>query len=60
MSVDEVVSEILQDGAFYDNSGGGVTLSGSEPLLQKDFAYAIQARCRAEGIATAIETTAHC
>ena len=60
MSVDEVVGEIMQDRAFYDTSGGGVTLSGGEPLLQKDFAYAILARCRQEGIATAIETTANC
>ena len=60
MSVDEVVGEIMQDRAFYDTSGGGVTLSGGEPLLQKEFAYAVLARCRAEGIATAIETTANC
>ncbi len=60
MSVDEVMAEVLQDLAFYDNSGGGVTLSGGEPLLQRAFAQAILERCRAGGIHTAIETTANC
>jgi pyruvate formate lyase activating enzyme len=60
MSVDEVFNEIQQDQAFYQASGGGVTLSGGEPLLQLAFSQALLARCRVEGIPTAIETTAHC
>ena len=60
VSVEEVVSEILQDRTFYDVSGGGVTLSGGEPMMQKAFSYAVLERCRAEGISTAIETTAQC
>jgi pyruvate formate lyase activating enzyme len=58
-SVDEVMEEIHQDRPFYTSSGGGVTLSGGEPLLQIDFAYAILDRCRGEGIHTAIETAAN-
>ncbi len=56
MSVDEVMAEVMQDKAFYDNSGGGVTLSGGEPLLQMEFTMDILRRCRQSGIRTAIET----
>lgn len=56
MTVDEVVSDILQDRAFYETSGGGVTLSGGEPVLQPNFTYALLQRCKAEGLHTAIET----
>ena len=56
MSVDAVVSEILQDRAFYETSNGGVTLSGGEPVMQPDFTYELLSRCKAEGLHTAIET----
>jgi len=56
LSAEEVVDEILQDRAFYDNSGGGVTLSGGEPVFQPEFSKEILVRCREEGIHTAIET----
>jgi pyruvate formate lyase activating enzyme len=59
MTVDAVMEEVLADRPFYENSGGGVTLSGGEPALQLDFAYAILARAKAEGIHTAIETDAN-
>jgi pyruvate formate lyase activating enzyme len=58
-SVDEALAEVIADRAFYASSGGGITLSGGEPLLQLDFAYALLARCRQEGIHTAIETAAN-
>jgi pyruvate formate lyase activating enzyme len=58
-TVDEVVDEVLRDLPFYETSGGGVTLSGGEPLLQLDFSYAILERCRKEGLHTAIETAAN-
>ena len=58
-TVDEVMAEVLADRPFYETSGGGVTLSGGEPLLQFEFSYAILERCKAEGIATAIETAAN-
>ena len=58
MTVDEVMAEVLRDRPFYETSGGGVTLSGGEPLLQVEFAAALLARCQAEGLHTAIETAA--
>jgi pyruvate formate lyase activating enzyme len=58
-TVDEVVQEVLRDLPFYETSGGGVTLSGGEPLLQLEFAIAILERCREAGLHTAIETAAN-
>lgn len=52
----EVVAEVLKDRVFYDDSGGGVTLSGGEPLMQPEFARAVLEACRAEGIGTALDT----
>ena len=60
MSADEVLTEVLADRAFYETSGGGITLSGGEPLLQREFAHAILARCQEEGVHTAVETAANC
>lgn len=54
----DVVAEVLRDRAFYASSGGGVTLSGGEPLLQREFSRAVLQGCRDEGIHTAVETTA--
>lgn len=59
MTVDEVIEEVLRDRVFYETSEGGVTLSGGEPLFQRDFARAILERCKAEGLHTAIETAAY-
>jgi len=56
MSIDEVLEEVEQDGAFYRDSGGGVTLSGGECLLQPDFSSALLAEAHRRGINTAIET----
>jgi len=60
MTVDEVVEEVLRDRIFYDISNGGVTLSGGDPVVQRDFSQAILERCKAEGLHTAIETAANC
>lgn len=57
-SLREVLDEVLKDKAFYERSGGGVTLSGGEPLLQKDFVCALCRALRDEGVSTAIETAA--
>ncbi len=59
MTLDEVVDECRRDEPFYHNSGGGVTLSGGEPLLQPDFAIALMNRCKASGINTALDTCGH-
>ena len=56
MDVDEVMGEVREDAVFYRRSGGGVTLSGGEVLLQPYFAAGILRRCRQEGISTAIES----
>jgi pyruvate formate lyase activating enzyme len=58
-TVDEVVEEVLRDEPFYARSGGGITLSGGEPLLQFEFALEILARSKEEGLHTAIETAAN-
>jgi pyruvate formate lyase activating enzyme len=60
LTVDEVVKEILLDRPFYETSGGGVTLSGGEPLVQADFSISILERCKEEGLHTAIETAGNC
>ncbi|MDP6823667.1 MAG: glycyl-radical enzyme activating protein [Dehalococcoidia bacterium] len=57
--VDEVLEQVLRDRPFYEASGGGVTLSGGEPLLQVDFAEALLSGAKEEGIHTAVETAGH-
>lgn len=59
MTTEQVMAEILPDRAFYENSGGGVTLSGGEPLSQPEFTRAILDSCKAEGLHTAVETAAN-
>ena len=56
MSVDETVREVEKDMVFYQSSGGGVTFSGGEPLLQIDFVKAVADRIREKGVTTACET----
>ena len=59
MTVEEVMEEILQDRAYYRNSGGGVTLSGGEVSTQPEFALELLQALKKEGISTAIETNLH-
>jgi pyruvate formate lyase activating enzyme len=56
MSVDEVFNDVNADAVFYQNSGGGVTLSGGDPVTQPEFSIRILKRCRDAGIHTALET----
>lgn len=58
-TVDEVMRAIRRDVSFYQTSGGGVTVSGGEPLMQPDFAYAILAAAQGEGLHTCLETTGY-
>jgi pyruvate formate lyase activating enzyme len=58
-TVDEVFKEIAADSLFYEESGGGVTLSGGEPLAQPEFAVGILKKCRDAGIHTALDTCGH-
>jgi pyruvate formate lyase activating enzyme len=56
-SVEEVVDIIEKDRIFYDQSGGGVTYSGGEPLMQPEFLFEVIRRCRDRRIHTAIDTS---
>ena len=56
MTVTEVVDAVIKDKAFYDHSGGGVTFSGGEVLLQSEFAGALAEELREMGMHVAMET----
>lgn len=56
VSADGLMRELRRDVPYFEESGGGVTLSGGEPLLQPAFVREVLSRCRAEGIPTAVET----
>ena len=56
MSIEDVLGEVEKDKVFYDQSGGGVTLSGGDPFVQSAFAEALLDGCRARGIRTAVDT----
>lgn len=58
-TVDQVLAEVVKDKCFYDNSGGGVTFSGGECMLQMDFLQEILKACKENGIHTAIDTAGH-
>jgi pyruvate formate lyase activating enzyme len=60
IAAEEVVRKAVRLKPFFENSGGGVTLTGGEVTLQPLFAEAVLAGCRREGIATAMETSGYC
>ncbi len=60
VSVGEVLHELVKDRAYYERSGGGVTLSGGEPALQPEFAEGLLRALKAQGIATALDTCGLC
>ena len=57
MSVEEVMAEVCRDKVFYASSGGGVTLTGGEPMMQADFAFALASAAHAERIHVAVDTS---
>lgn len=57
MTVEECMEVIRRDRGYYERSGGGVTVSGGDPLVQSDFVAALFAACRAEGFHTCCEST---
>ena len=59
-TVDEAFKIAAQDRDFYDTSGGGVTMSGGEPLLQWEFVRDFFKKCKDAGFHTALDTTACC
>jgi len=56
---DELVSELLKDQPFFDESGGGVSFSGGEPLAQADFLSQVLKRCKEVGLHTVVDTTGY-
>lgn len=57
-SPEELAEEALKDIVFFNESGGGVTISGGEPLAQAEFAAEFLSLCRERGVHTALDTTA--
>jgi pyruvate formate lyase activating enzyme len=60
MTVKEVIKEVMKDKIFYEQSGGGVTLSGGDVVVQPKFTKAILKQSKLEGLHTALETAANC
>ena len=56
VTVEEILPELLADRRFYELTGGGVTVSGGEPLMQPAFLSELLTRLREEGIPTAVDT----
>jgi len=59
MTIEDVLEEVKKDKVFYKNSGGGITLSGGEPLMQTLFSQELLRRCKKDNIHTAIETSGY-
>jgi len=55
-TAEEVFDKVRRDKMFYESSGGGVTVSGGEPLTHADFVAELFERCHADGISTCVET----
>lgn len=56
MEVESIIEEVLKDKAYYENSGGGLTISGGEPMAQFDFTLGLLKVSQSFGINTCIET----
>lgn len=59
MSAHEVYVKVEKDRMFYESSGGGITVSGGEPLIHIDFVHELFSLCADGGISTCIETCGH-
>lgn len=59
LTVDQVLSVVERDIPFYDESGGGVTFSGGEPLGQHEFLHELLDGCKQKGIHTTVDTTCY-
>jgi pyruvate formate lyase activating enzyme len=60
MTVDEILAEVEKDRPFYDNSGGGLTLSGGEPTANADFAMEILKTAGERGFHVCLDTNGYC
>lgn len=59
MSVETIINEIQKDTIFYDESGGGVTFSGGEPLMQNEFLFSLLYECKKLDFHTALDTSGY-
>lgn len=59
MTVEEVIQEIEKDRPFYQESGGGVTFCGGEPLLQIDFLFHLLQECKKRNFHTCVDTSGY-
>lgn len=59
VTVEELIREVEKDLVYYDQSGGGVTLSGGEPLSQPEFLVEFLQRCRQRDLSVVVDTTGH-
>lgn len=59
ITVDELMLEILKDRVFMEESGGGVTFSGGEPLMQASFLKDMLTKCKEEGLHTVVDTSGY-
>ncbi|MDQ0232394.1 pyruvate formate-lyase-activating protein [Metabacillus malikii] len=60
ITVDEIINDVLDYLPFFNSSGGGITVSGGEPLLQIDFLTELFKKCKEHGIHTTIDTSGGC
>jgi pyruvate formate lyase activating enzyme len=56
MTAEQLLATVIEDRAFYDSTGGGVTVSGGEPLLQAEFCAELLGMAKNEGLHTAVDT----
>jgi pyruvate formate lyase activating enzyme len=60
MTTREILEEVEKDSLFYEESEGGITFSGGEPLLQIEFLNALLEECNDKGFRTAVDTSGYC
>ena len=60
ITVNELFTEINKDNVYFDESGGGITFSGGEPLMQPQFLDSILKLCKENNIHTTLDTTGYC
>lgn len=58
-SLNDLVNEVLKDRSYFEKSGGGVTISGGDPLMQANFSIQFLSRLKEEGIHTAVDTAGY-
>lgn len=60
LSCDEIMEIVLRDRLFYKSSGGGLTVSGGEPMFQAEFTAVLLAAAKKEGLHTCVESSLYC